>query len=114
MEKKKLRVDVDHSNLPFFSDGISVSHNPSKFIVDFVQNTPRFEALPDGKKQESMVIKHNTIIMDPHLAKSFIEVLKSNMKNYEKRFGAIKLRDKKKVKGKGKTAIAHAETRYIG
>jgi len=112
--KKKLNVRVDHSNDAFFTDNITVIHSPAKFIFDFTQSIPRYDRAPDGSGQESLAIKHNTILMDPGLAKVFAEVLKDNLEKFEKKHGKINVKKKVSKISKGKATTAKAETRYIG
>ncbi len=94
---QKLDVSIDHSEPGFFSDSITVSHNPHKFVFDFTQTIPRFDSILNERKQ-SLTIKHKTIIMDPVVAKDFLRVLKENIKKFEKNFGKIEV--KKPVKSK--------------
>lgn len=112
MEKKK-RVDVkiDHGDQAFFTDNVTVLHSPSKFIIDFSQTVPRIDNI-DGKMRQTFTIKHNTVILDPPLAKSLLDILKKNVKTFEKKFGDIKLAKKKAMKKK--PIEAESTTRYIG
>ena len=96
---------MDHSEDAFYSDGLTVSHMPGKFIFDFVQSVPRFDNLPDGRRH-TVVAKHRTILMEPVMARKIVEILQENIKKYEKTVGKI---NKKKVK----TNTADS-TRYIG
>lgn len=111
MEKKKrVNVKIDHGEHAFFTDNVTVLHNPNKFIVDFSQTTPRLDNI-NGKMQQTFTVKHNTVIMDPQFAKSLLATLKKNVGLYEKKFGDIKL---PKKKAKKKKAVEATETRYIG
>ncbi len=112
MEKKK-RVDVkiDHGDQAFFTDNVTVLHSPSKFIIDFSQTVPRIDNI-DGKMRQTFTIKHNTVILDPPFAKSLLDILKKNVKTFEKKFGDIKLSKKKAIKKKN--IEAESTTRYIG
>lgn len=114
--KEKMNVSVDHSEPGFFSDNVAVSHTPVKFVVDFSQITPRFDS-EGGQRQQSLAIKHKTIILDPQVAKDFMNVLKENLGKYEKNFGAIKLpkvEKQKNVKIDKSVTEADASSRYIG
>jgi hypothetical protein len=110
-EKKKGMVSLDHTESAFFTDNVTVSHSASKFVVDFTQTTPRFDSF-EGSHQQSFVIKHKTLVMDPQLAKIFLDVLTQNMEKFEKTFGKIKLQKEKK--SKEKIEKAESTTRYIG
>lgn len=109
-EKKGINISLDHNEPAFFSDNVTVSHSSSKFVIDFSQTTPRFDNFGD-KQQQTFVVKHKTIILDPQFAKIFSEILQQNIKRYEKSFGTIKLPKERKTKEK----IDKVEsTRYIG
>ncbi len=110
-EKKRVNVNIDHSEPGFFTDSVVISHNPSKFILDFVQVTPRFDRIGQ-EMQQSLVVKHKTIVMNPVMAKNILGILKDNLEKYEKNFGEIKVQ-KRKTKSK---PIEYSEesTRYIG
>ncbi len=113
--KEKMNVSVDHSEPGFFSDNVAVSHTPMKFVVDFAQITPRFDSV-GGQRQQSLAIKHKTIILDPQVAKDFLNVLKENLGKYEKNFGSIKVpkAEKKSAKIEKSVIEADASSRYIG
>jgi hypothetical protein len=111
-EKNRVNLNLDHKEPGFFTDNVTISHNPYKFILDFTQITPRFDRLPSGM-QQTMAIKHKTLIMDPIMAKSLLNILDENIKKYEKKFGEIKLgrKEKKEIKP---TDYSEEATRYIG
>jgi hypothetical protein len=118
MEKEKqqrIHVNVDHGDPVFFSDNVTISHNQSKFIIDFSQTTPRFDNVA-GNMQQSLVIKHNSIMIEPQFAKIILDLLEKNVKKYEKNFGKLKLPksvpEVKDVLEIEKTA--DKATRYIG
>jgi len=110
VEKKRINVKIDHGEHAFFTDNVTVLHNPSKFIVDFSQMIPKIDNV-NGKMQQTFTIKHNTLILDPQFAKSFLDVLRKNIKNYEKKFGTIKV---PKKRAKKKKPLEAESTRYIG
>ena len=106
MKDKKVKFDIDNGQ-NFFADEVGVIHNPLKIILDFRSITPRVDVR--NQEYQTLVLKHNTIIMDPFTAKSFSEILTKNIKNYEKQFGKItkpeqlvKMEKKKKKTAKGK------------
>jgi len=112
-EKRRINVNIDHSEPGFFTDSVTISHNPSKFILDFVQVTPRFDRM-GSEMQQSLAVKHKTIVMDPIMAKNIIEILKENLNKYEKNFGEIKIQ-KNNFKAKSKPIEYSEESaRYIG
>ena len=112
--KKPLEVRIDHGKEAFYTNSISIIHSPAKFIINFKQATPRIDAIGDQKKQ-TILVRHNSIIMDPDLAKVFLQILKENLGNYEKKFG--KIESPKKAVSKGETVSEFAEKdvhSYIG
>jgi len=111
MEKERKRVRVDHSGDAFFTDNVTVLHNPNKFVIDFSQTIPCFDNI-GGKVQQTFVIKHKTVLLDPPFAKILLDTLQQNMKKYERKFGKIKLPKKKKAKKKIESTTEG--TRYIG
>ena len=114
MDKKKINVNIDFGEHVFFTDNVTVVHNPSKFVLDFTQSVPRFDSI-GSQQQQSVAIKHRTILMDPVLAKMFLDVLKDNVKKYEKQHGKINVAKKKKSKKKSIVKdSAETSSRYIG
>jgi hypothetical protein len=110
-KKKGIGVSLDHTEPAFFTDNVTVSHSPNKFVIDFSQTTPRFDNFED-KQQQTFVIKHKTIVLDPQFAKIFSDILQQNVDRYEKMFGSIKIPKAKKQKVK--LEKAESTTRYIG
>jgi len=110
-KKRGVNISLDHTEPAFFTDNATVSHSTNKFVIDFSQTTPRFDNFEE-KHQQTFVIKHKTIVLDPQFAKIFSDILQQNIKIYEKNFGTIKLpKEKKKIKEKIEKVEA---TRYIG
>lgn len=110
-EKKGFGVKIDHEEQGFFTDNVTIFHNPNKFVIDFSQTTPRFDNI-EGKVQQTFVIKHKTIIMDPAFAKILLKTLEKNIEKYEKDFEKISL--PKKQKKVIRTEAEGTKTRYIG
>jgi hypothetical protein len=110
-KKKRITVKVNHKDEGFFTDNVTVFHNPTKFVIDFSQTVPRFDNI-NGKIQQTFTINHKTVIMDPNFAKILLKTLEKNVKNYEKNFGAIKI--KKKRQKKYSSPEPESTTRYIG
>ncbi len=114
MKEKKVKFDIDNGQ-NFFADEVGVIHNPLKIILDFRSITPRVDVR--NQEYQTLVLKHNTIIMDPFTAKNFSDILKKNIANYEKQFGKITKPEslKKMEKKKKKTAKGKAESpTYFG
>jgi hypothetical protein len=110
--EKKVNINIDHSEPAFFSDSVTVSHNPQKFILDFTQTTPRFDVIID-ERQQSFAIKHKTIMLDPVVAKNFVEVLKENVARFEKNFGKIRMPEARKEKSEA-ADVSDGKYSYIG
>ena len=109
--KKRINIAIEHGEPVFFSDSVAIIHNPSKFILDFKQATPRVDQIGD-KDRQSIVVKHKPIMMDVEFAKNFLKTLEASIKKYEKQFGKIKA---SKRMEKQKKSIASADTfNYIG
>jgi hypothetical protein len=123
MEKKKVNMHVDHGGHSFFTDNVTISHGPNKFVMDFSQTTPRFDNVGGGM-QRTLFVRHNAIMMDPVMAKIFLQTLQGNVKNYEKKFGKIglpkrgnskgKSKGGKKLKSKSIAQSVESSSRYIG
>jgi len=112
-EEKSINIQIDHKEDGFYSDSVSIIYNPSKFILDFKQTTPRIDQI-HGKSQQTIAIKHKVIIMDIKFAKIFLETLKKSVEGYEKKYGKIKI-PKEMRKNEIKTEVVTGkEEGYIG
>ena len=84
--QKEVKFDIDNGQV-FFAEEITVIHNPTKLILDFKNVTPRFDVRNNDFQPIS--IRHNVIVMDMHVGKSFLASLKENLSRYEKDYGKI-------------------------
>ena len=113
-EEKSLRVNIDSGGPGFFSDFITVFHNPRNFILDFQQATPRYTRIGSENPQQTMYVRHNSVIINPQVAKQLLKILKENVEKYEKKFGQIEM-PKKQSKKKAKESKKADHTKsYIG
>jgi hypothetical protein len=116
-QQQRVNVTVDHGDPVFFSDNVTISHNPNKFIIDFSQTTPRFDNV-GGNMQQSLVIKHKSIMVEPQFAKIIVDLLEKNVKKYEKSFGKIKVPKNETISEISEDTIEPEKfdkaTRYIG
>lgn len=103
---KKVKFDIENG-VSFFADEVGVIHNPLKLIMDFRSVTPRVDVR--NQEFQTLVLRHNVVVMDPYTAKSFADILVQNIKNYEKQFGKIeqpkqlkKMKEKPKAQKKAK------------
>jgi hypothetical protein len=110
---KKVKFDIENGS-SFFADEVGIIHNPLKIIMDFRSITPRVDVR--NQEYQTLVLRHNVVVMDPFTAKSLSEILAGNIKNYEKQFGKIEQpKQLKKVQQKKKDKAAKAESpTYFG
>ena len=115
MEKKKMNLNIDHGGHSFYTDNVTISHGPNKFVMDFTQSTPRFDNIA-GQMQQALLVKHNAIMMEPRMAKIFLQTLTNNIKAFEKKFGKLDMpkRKKKREAKKIKSKNVESSSRYIG
>lgn len=71
----------------FFSDEISITNNQFRFFFDFKNSSPRIDVR--ANEMLPISIKHNSVIMDPSLAKIFSKLLAEHIKKFEKENGKI-------------------------
>ncbi|HEY6865690.1 MAG TPA: DUF3467 domain-containing protein [Candidatus Eisenbacteria bacterium] len=64
-----------------YSNLVFIAHSPSEVILDFARALP---GLPKAKV-------YARVILTPQHAKSLLQALDQNLRNYESQFGAIKL-----------------------
>lgn len=112
MAEKHMNIQIDHRESGFYSDNISIIYNPSKFILDFKQVTPRMDHI-HGKPQEVLAVKHRVIILDAKFAKIFLDTLKKSVEGYEKKHGEIKVPKISKKPEKDDVVTSREEV-YIG
>jgi len=111
--EKNINIQIDHREDGFYSDSISIIYNPSKFILDFKQSTPRIDQIHD-KSQQTIAVKHKVIILDVKFAKIFLDTLKKSVEGYEKKHGEIKLPKITKKVEKAEVVTGKEEGSYIG
>ncbi len=68
-----------------------INHNPSEFVLDFGRILP---GVPDAKI-------YTRVVCTPQHAKQFLQALQTNIENYEKVFGEIKLQGQNQDKAVG-------------
>ena len=114
---KKVKFDIENGT-SFFADEVGVIHNPLKIIMDFRSITPRVDVR--NQEYQTLVLRHNVVVMDPFTAKSFSDILLENIKNYEKQFGKIsqpkqlKKMQQQKKDGVAKTKSPSPSPSYFG
>jgi hypothetical protein len=84
-EQPNLHLDPGES---FFSDGVSVVFREGQIVLDFKKTSPRVDDI-GGSQEQTVVINHQPIILQPQMAKILLNVLQQNIAEYENRFGEI-------------------------
>lgn len=80
--KKGLQINIDPEKLEAkYSDAVFINHNPFGFTFDFAQHLP----------QMNMMKIINRLSISPQHAKALFNALGTQIKQYEKNFGAINL-----------------------
>ena len=68
MGDNKVKFDIENGQ-NFFADEIGVIHNPLRIILDFRSITPRVDIR--SQEYQTLVLRHNVVLMDPYTAKNF-------------------------------------------
>ena len=103
-DEKKVNMSIEDGK-SFFAHEVSINFNPTNFILDFKNVTPRVD--PRSKENLVLRMEHNVVMVDPYHAKRISELLSKVVKDYEKEFGKIekpkavkKYEDSAKKKGR--------------
>ncbi len=112
IKKKIMKVETDNGGPTFFSDTVTVSHSPKKFVLDFQQITPRFSKMGPGELDHKMVVSHNAVMLDPEVAKDLSRILADNIGRYEEKFGKLEIKKEKKSLAEREEKVEY--TGYIG
>lgn len=82
---REMNVRVKDGDLAYAHE-TTINFSPTEFTFDFktVAN------VQDVANHSAMIVKHSVVILTPHHAKAFMEVLAKVVKDYEKNFGDIK------------------------
>jgi|SRR3990167_3896040 len=84
MERVNIQGIDEIDKNPMLCDMVTISHKPTKIIMDFKNMTMQFNT-----QSPIAVITHKVVIFDPYTAKDFLNVLQSQIQKYEKVFGEI-------------------------
>lgn len=87
MEPKKLQVSHKFDESPLSSNSQAITCGADKFILDFKGVFPQ----SIENSQNAIFSIHKTVILDPHVAKEFSNLLQNSVKNYEETYGEIKV-----------------------
>lgn len=82
---RELNVRIKDGDITYAHE-TTINYTPTEFTFDFktVAN------VQDVANHGAMIIKHSVVLLTPHHAKAFMEVLSRVVKDYEKSFGEIK------------------------
>jgi len=108
--ENQVKTIIKNENEVFFANSVSLTNSKTNFIVDFKQSTPRMDIL-ENQKLTTIVIKHNSILIEPNLVKGLVNILTEAVSNYEKQFGKIESAKQQKEK---KIKPEKMEFNYIG
>ena len=72
-----------------YSNLAVITHNPTEFVVDFVQVVPN---MPKARVK-------SRVILSPHHAKRLLAALQDNVAKYERQFGDIREPDQRQRHG---------------
>ncbi len=86
-EKQNIRMSINEGT-DFFAHEMSINYNPTQFVFDFRNITPRID--PRNRDMPTLVLRHNVVLVEPYHAKKIHELLGNVIKKYEKDFGKIK------------------------
>ena len=82
MTENKIEFEIDPSVAQgHYSNFVIIAHSPSEVILDFASMLP---GMPKAKVS-------NRIVLTPEHAKRLLLSLQENLRNYESKFGAIKV-----------------------
>ena len=114
-EEQKINMSIEDGE-SFFCHEVSINFNPTQFILDFKNITPRID--PRNVSGPTIVMKHNVVVTDPFHTKKVYELLGGMLKKYENEFGKIKEPDayknlKKRMKKEEGRAVKDAPA-YFG
>ena len=101
----------------FFAHETSINFNPTQFVLDFKQITPRLD--PRTQEAVTMHMEHNVIMLDPFHAKNLAHFLAQTIEKYEGEFGEIKKAEaaekaEKKMKTKKEPETTETAPTYFG
>ncbi len=101
----------------FFAHETSINFNPTQFVLDFKQITPRLD--PRTQEAVTMHMEHNVIMLDPFHAKNLAQFLTQTIEKYEGEFGEIKKapateKAEKKMKTKKEPETTETAPTYFG
>ena len=85
-QKPSINMTINDGE-PFFAHEMSVNFNPTQFILDFRNVTPRND--PRTKGRPSLHLKHNVVMVDPWHMVQVRDLFNRMIEGYEKEFGKI-------------------------
>jgi len=85
-DEQKINMNISDGNA-FFAHEVSINFNPTQFIMDFKNVTPRVD--PRSKERASIALIHNVVMVEPYHAKKVYELFGKVLKRYEDEYGKI-------------------------
>lgn len=82
--QKRVTIELPKDLKASYANIAFITHTPAEMILDFAQ------VLPRSPKGEIV----SRLIMSPIHAKSFLKALQTNVSNFEKQYGEIKVPEK--------------------
>lgn len=115
-EEQKINMNIADGNA-FFAHELSINFNPTQFIFDFKNVTPRVD--PRSREKASISLVHNVVMIDPYHARQIFNLLEKVIKKYEGEYGKIEKpeslkRFEKKHKNKAKSTTKTETPSYFG
>lgn len=83
-QQKRVTIELPKDLKAHYANLAFITHTPAEMILDFAQ------VLPRSPKGEIV----SRLIMSPVHAKSFLNALQTNVANFEKQYGEIKVPEK--------------------
>jgi len=80
----------------FKPDHFPIIFREGQIVFDFKKSSPRIDKVGDQKTQ-TLVLEHNTVVMNPKKAKSFKRLLERNIEKYEEKHGEIEIEDRQET-----------------
>jgi len=108
-EEQKINMNISDGNA-YFAHELSINFNPTQFIFDFKNVTPRVD--PRSREKASISLMHNVIMVDPYHAKQIYNLMEKIIKKYENEYGKIeKPESMKRFEKKHKKKMKKSDTK---
>ena len=85
-EEQRINLNIADGD-SFFAHETSINFNPTQFVLDFKNVSPRIDAR--AQEAATIVLKHNVVLLEPYHTKQFYELLGKALSKFESEFGTI-------------------------